>query len=169
MFRQQLLVVLRHCTSRGVVVRQPLVMAGCAGSLQGCIAFGHIFRGELVIAACWASLMQVSRGASRSCCPCLQVGPVVCHERLLAALLIRTYHCHVPQVMLEQGKDLHVQLAIMRVPQHSVLSRALDAGLIMKGNSERMMDILGTACAAMVCGQVQPSEFDQLIHSTYGR
>ena len=27
------------------------------------------------------------------------------------------------------------------------------------------MDVLGTACAALVCGQVQPSEFDQLIHS----
>ena len=25
--------------------------------------------------------------------------------------------------------------------------------------------ILGTACAALVCGQVQPSEFDPLIHS----
>ena len=27
------------------------------------------------------------------------------------------------------------------------------------------MDVLGTACAALVCGQVQPSEFDQLLHS----
>ena len=27
------------------------------------------------------------------------------------------------------------------------------------------LDVLGTACAALVCGQVQPSEFDSLIHS----
>jgi hypothetical protein len=34
-----------------------------------------------------------------------------------------------------------------------------------EGELRTSMDILGTACAALVCGQVQPSEFDQLLHS----
>ena len=38
-----------------------------------------------------------------------------------------------------------------------------------EGKLRTSLDVLGTACAAMVCGQVQPSEFDSLIHSDYGR
>ena len=34
-----------------------------------------------------------------------------------------------------------------------------------KGKLRTSLDVLGTACAAMVGGQVQPSEFDSLIHS----
>ena len=34
-----------------------------------------------------------------------------------------------------------------------------------EGKLRTSLDVLGTACAAMVCGQVQPSEFDSLIHS----
>ena len=34
-----------------------------------------------------------------------------------------------------------------------------------EGKLRTSLDVLGTACAAMVCGQVQPSEFDRLIHS----
>ena len=34
-----------------------------------------------------------------------------------------------------------------------------------KGKLRTSLDVLGTACAALVCGQVQPSEFDSLIHS----
>ena len=129
MFRHQLrLVVLRHCTWRGVVVRQPLVMAGCAGSLQGCAVLSHILRGDLVIAARWVSLMQVGCGASRPCRLFLQVAPVVRHESFLAALLFGPQHCHVSQAMLKQNKDLYVQLP-MWMPQYPVLSWALDASL----------------------------------------
>ena len=34
-----------------------------------------------------------------------------------------------------------------------------------KGELRTSMDILGIACASMVYGQVQPSEFDELVHS----
>ena len=34
-----------------------------------------------------------------------------------------------------------------------------------EGKLRTSLDVLGTTCAAMVCGQVQPSEFDSLIHS----
>ena len=34
-----------------------------------------------------------------------------------------------------------------------------------EGKLRTRLVVLGTACAAMVCGQVQPSEFDSLLHS----
>ena len=34
-----------------------------------------------------------------------------------------------------------------------------------EGELRTSMGVLGTACAALVCDQVQPSEFGQLVHS----
>ena len=34
-----------------------------------------------------------------------------------------------------------------------------------KGKLRTSLDVLGIACAALVCGQVQPSEFGSLLHS----